>query len=693
MSITITRRGLGLSAVAGTALAGAGSLAPRASAAAGQGGFGIDLAAMDRSVVPGEDFYRYVNGTWLKTSQIPADRSSLAEFGRLDEMNSERSRAILEAAATAPTTPEARKLGDFYASLMDEAAADARGVHPLAPQLARIAAIKTPADLARAIAEVSRGWLAPLPGGGSPVAPSPIATGVTVDLKNPTRYLPAIGQGGIGLPDRDYFFLEGPSFAKARAAYRAHLAAMFKLAGFSQSQARATRVYTLEMRIAQSHWTRQAQREVEKRYNIWSRADFAAKAPGLDWDAFLTAAGFAGQRTFLVSQTGTTIGAAQAAGEVPLQAWKDYLAFRAIHAFAPSGPKALVDENFAFNDRVLAGTPVLAARWKRAGQTMDRAMGSAIGRIYLDRHFPPEARAQAQIMTGEIKAAMGRRIAGLAWMTPQTKARALTKLAAARVEVGGQQPLRTYEGLIVRRDDAYGNVRRAAAHDYARNLAKLGRPVDRGEWQMVPQTVNAQANPVLVKIMFPAGIMQGVFFDPAADPAVNYGAIGVVIGHELSHLFDDQGSKFDERGALNNWWTPDDLRQFTVAVEALAAQYGAYEPLPGAHLNGHLTLGENIADLAGLSLARDAYYASLNGAPAPVIDGFSADQRFYMAFNQVYRSLYREDALRQSLSTNPHSPGEWRAMEVRNVDPWYAAFDVKPGQKWYLPTEQRVRVW
>ena len=693
MSITMTRRGLALSAVAGTALAGAGGLASRAAAVAGQGGFGIDLAAMDRSVVPGDDFYRYVNGTWLKTSKIPADRSSLAEFGRLDELNTVRSRAILEGAASAPTTPEARMLGDFYASLMDEAAAETLGAKPLAPQLARIAAIATPADLARAIAEVSRSWLAPLPGGGSPVPPSPIATGVTVDLKNPTRYLPAIGQGGIGLPDRDYFLLEGPSFDKAREAYKTHMAAMFSLAGFSEPAARAARVYALEERIAKTHWTRQAQRDVEKRYNIWSRADFAAKAPGLDWGAFLTAAGFGDHDSFLVSQPSTTAGVAEAAGVVPLQDWRDYLAFRAIHAFAPYGPKTFVEENFAFNDRVLAGTPVLPERWKRAGQTIDRAMGGAVGRIYLERHFPPEARAQAQVMTANIKAAMGRRIANLAWMTPQTKARALKKLAAARVDVGGQQPLRTYDGLRVRRDDAFGNVLRAAHHDYERNLAKLGRPVDRGEWQMVPQTVNAQANPVLVKIMFPAGIMQGVFFDPAADPAVNYGAIGVVMGHELSHLFDDQGSKFDERGALNNWWTPEDLKSFTAAVEALAAQYSAYEPLPGAHLNGHLTLGENIADLAGLSLARDAYYASLNGAPAPVIDGFTADQRFYMAFNQVYRSLYREDALRQSLSTNPHSPGEWRAAEVRNVDPWYAAFDVKPGQKWYLPPEQRVRIW
>jgi putative endopeptidase len=296
-------------------------------------------------------------------------------------------------------------------------------------------------------------------------------------------------------------------------------------------------------------------------------------------------------------------------------------------------------------------------------------------------------------MTGQIKAAMGRRITALAWMTPQTKARALKKLAAARIEIGGQTPLRTYERLSIDRSDAYGNYLRAARFERDRNLAKLGQPVDRGEWSMVPQTVNAQANPVLLKIMFPAGIMQGLFFNPQADRAVNYGAIGVVMGHELSHLFDDQGAKFDERGALDNWWTPADLKQFTAATDALARQYDTYEPLPGAHINGRLTLGENIADLAGLSLARDAYYASLGGKPAPTISGFTADQRFYMSYTQLYRSLSREGFMRQALSTDPHSPGEWRAAEVRNVDPWYAAFDVRPGQKMYLPPEQRVRIW
>jgi putative endopeptidase len=688
----LTRRSFTVGLLAGTAL-GSGARANAIPDPQHVGALGLDLAAMDKSVVPGDDFYRYVSGTWLKTTQIPFDRSRWVEFNRLDDLNAERNHAILEVAASAPTTPEETKLGDFYASLMDEAGIAAGGLAPLAPQLARIAAIATRADLARALAQLSRDWLPPLPGGGSPMPPAPITGGVSVDLKQPTRYLPALEQGGIGLPDRDYFFIDNPGFVKARTAYRAHLAAMFRLAGLDEPEVRAARAYGLDERIAKSHWTRQQQRDVDKRYNIFSRAELAAKAPGLDWDAFLTAAGFAGQDTFLVGEPDAIAGAAAAADAVPLADWRDYLAYRVIRGFAPAAPMAIVQENFAFEDKTLAGTPELPARWKRAGQIIDRGMGHALGRIFLADYFPPQARAQAEIMTANIKQAMAGRIQRLAWMTPGTKARALEKLKAVRIEVGGQQPLRTYEALTVARSDAFGNLLRAAYVYYQRNLDKLGRPVNRGEWSMVPQTVNAQSNPVMQKIMFPAGIMQGLFFNPNADPAVNYGTIGVVMGHELSHQFDDQGSKFDEHGALNNWWAPEDLKQFTAATEALARQYDGYEPLPGMHINGHLTLGENTADLAGLALAHDAYHASPGGAEAPVIGGFTADQRFYLAYNQVYRSLSREDFMRQALATDPHSPGEWRGAEVRNVDFWYEAFAVKPGQKMYLAPEQRVRIW
>ncbi len=690
--MTLTRRTFTAGAL-GTALAGA----VRAAAIPDPqkvGVLGLDLAAMDRSIAPGDDFYRYVSGAWLKNTPIPADQGRWVEFTRLDVLNAQRNRALLESAAAAPKSPEETRLGDFYASLMDETGIEARGLEPLKPELARIAAIVTPADLARALAQLSWDWLPPLPGGASPIPPAPVSAGVAVDIKNPTRYLPALGQGGIGLPDRDYFLVaDNAGFARVRDAYRAHLAAMFALAGLDDVQTRATRVYALEERIAKAHWSRVEERDPQKRYNLFSRADLAAKAPGLDWDAFLDAAGFANEQTFLVNEPSAIAAASSAAREVPLADWRDYLAYRVIRGFAPVAPRALVAEDFAFEGRTLTGSPEQPPRWKATGAVMDRAMGHALGRLYLANYFPPAVRARAQAMTLTIKAAMGRHIAALTWMTDATKARALAKLKAVNIEVGGQDPLRTYEALAVRRDDAFGNVLRAARIAYQRDLDKLGKPVDRREWRMVPQTVNAQANPVLQKIMFPAGILQGLFFNPGADMAVNYGAIGVVMGHELSHHFDDQGAKYDEHGALNDWWTPQDFAQFTAATEALAKQYDGYEPLPGMHINGHLTLGENTADLAGLALAHDAYHVSLKGKPAPVIGGFTASQRFYMSYSQVYRSLSREDFMRRALTTDPHSPGEWRAAEVRNADGWYEAFSVRPGQKMYLAPGDRVKIW
>jgi putative endopeptidase len=655
---------------------------------------GIDLKSMDRSIAPGDDFFRYVNGAWLRETPIPSDRGRWVEFTRLDDLNSQRNRAILEAAASSPRTAEEIKLGDFYASLMDEVGIERRGLASLKPELARVTAVASPADLARALARLSWDALPSLLGGASAMPAAPAASEVVVDIKNPTRYLPGLTQGGIGLPDRDYFLIENnPGFAKARNAYRAHLAAMFRLAGMDDVEARAARVYALEERIAHSHWTRVERRDPAKRYNLFARAELAEKFPGLEWDVFLQAAGFGGQPTILVGEPDAIAGMAAAARDVQLADWRDYLAYRVMRGFALAAPKAIVEEHFAFEDKTLAGTPELPARWKRAGAIIDRAMGHAVGRIYLASYFPPATRARADAMTRNIKLAMAKRIRSLPWMADVTKARALAKLQAIRIEIGGQQPLRTYEKLAVARDDAYGNGLRAARVDYQRNLDKLGRPVDRGEWQMVPQTVNAQAVPRMQKMMFPAGIMQGLFFNSGTDAAVNYGAIGVVMGHELSHHFDDQGSKFDEHGALNNWWTPDDLAHFTAATEALAKQYNGYEPLPGMRINGHLTLGENTADLAGLALALDAYRMSLNGKPGPVMDGLTAEQRFFIGYAQIYRSLSREDYMRQALATDPHSPGEWRSAETRNVDAWYAAFAVKPGHKTYLEPDQRVKIW
>jgi putative endopeptidase len=690
--MTPTRREFSCGALACVAFSGPGRAAVPDPQTVGASG--IDLKSMDRSVAPGDDFFRYVNGAWLRDTPIPSDRGRWVEFTRLDDLNSQRNRVILEAAKSSPRTPEEIKLGDFYASLMDENGIENRGLASLKPELARVAAIASPADLARALAQLSWDALPALLGGASAMPAAPASSNVVVDIKNPTRYLPGLTQGGIGLPDRDYFLIENnPGFAKARAAYRAHLAAMFRLAGMDDVEARAARVYALEERIAHSHWTRVELRDPAKRYNLFARAELAVKFPGLDWDVFLQAVGFGQQPTILVGEPSALAGMAAAARDVQLADWRDYIAYRVMRGFALAAPKAIVEEHFAFEDKTLAGTPELPARWKRAGAIMDRAMGHAVGRVYLASYFPPATRARADAMTRNIKLAMAKRIWVLPWMADVTKARALAKLQAVRIEIGGQQPLRTYERLTVARDDAYGNVLRASRVDYQHNLDKLGTPVDRGEWQLMPQTVNAQAIPRMQKIMFPAGIMQGLFFNPNADSAANYGAIGVVMGHELSHHFDDQGSKFDEHGALNNWWTPDDLAHFTAATEALAKQYDGYEPLPGMHINGHLTLGENTADLAGLALALDAYRTSLNGKPGPVIDGFTAEQRFFMGYAQIYRSLSREDYMRQALATDPHSPGEWRTSEVRSVDAWYAAFAVKPGQKAYLEPNQRVKIW
>ncbi|WP_296599119.1 M13 family metallopeptidase [Phenylobacterium sp.] len=690
--MTFTRRALGAALLATPAM----GAAPAALAAAMKGkteygDFGIDLAAVDPAVAPGDDFFRHVSGAWLKTATIPPDRSSWGAGARINENTQARTRAIMESAG-ALGTANGRKIADYYAAWIDEPGLERRGTEPLKPELARIAAIATPADLARELALLSWAQL-PNPNGSQPLPPSPLASGVAVDIKQPDRYVSGFTQGGIGLPDRDYYLVDAPANVKARQAYKAHLTRMFALVGFDDAEGRAGRVYALEERIARGHRTRVANREAEKRYNPFTRADFAARAPGVDWDAYLKAAGLDGQSVWIVNQPEATAAAAAAAADVPLADWRDYLAFRAIRNFAPIGPKAFREEDFDYNGRVLSGTPEMPAAWKTAVIQTDRALGQAVGEIYLQRHFPPASRAQITDMTRNLKLAMAKRIRALDWMTPQTKARALAKLQNLRVEVGGQQPLRDYSRLEVVASDGFGNLLRAQAFDRARQLGKLGRPVDRSEWSMNPQTINAQSNSVLIKVMFPAGYLQPPNFDPNADPAVNYGAIGRVIGHEISHQFDDQGSKFDEKGALNNWWTPQDLAKFQAAAAGLAAQYDAYEPLPGLHINGRLTLGENIGDLAGLAMAYDAYHASLGGRPAPVLGGLTGDQRFFMSFAQTHRSLQRENALRQQLLTDPHSPNEWRSAEVRNVDAWYAAFDVKPGQKMYLPPDRRVRVW
>ena len=642
------------------------------------GAFGFDEAGMDRTVKPGDSFYAYANGGWAKTTPIPPDRSNYGAFIALEELSLQRSRDILEAAAKAPGS----KIGDLYASFMDEAAADAAGVRPLQPTLAGIRAAATRPALAGEMGRLMRIGVA-----------SPFRFGVTQDDRNPDAYIVQARQGGLGLPDRDYYLKPDKAMADARAAYQAYLAKLLALAGEADGEARAQAVVAFETGVAQVQWTRIDSRDAEKTYNVWTRADFEAKAPGFDWTAFLQAAGVEAQSRFLVAQPSAFTGMARLVGETPPRVLQDYLEVHALNAYAPFLSKPFVDADFAFNETTLSGTPQNAERWKRGVNLVKGLMGEALGQEYVAKYFTPATKAAAQALVRNVIAAMDARLQRLAWMAPETRAKARAKLAAFTPKIGYPDKWRDYSALEIRRGDLVGDVMRGRAFEFQRNLDKLGHPIDRGEWGMTPMEVNAYANFGLNEIVFPAAILQPPFFDPHADPAVNYGGIGAVIGHEMSHHFDDQGSKYDAQGRLTNWWTPQDLTRFKALTGALVKQYDAYEPLPGAHVQGALTLGENIADLAGLTAAYDAYKLSLKGRPAPVIDGFTGDQRFYLGWAQVWRRSYREQNLRQRLLTDPHAPSEQRAAVVRNLDPWYAAYQPKPGETLYLAPDQRVRIW
>jgi putative endopeptidase len=671
--------------------------APAATAPAAKptyGGFGIDTDGMDRSVAPGDSFFRYVNGTWLAKTEIPADRSSYGMFTKLSEVAAQRTRELIEQAAStqAPEGSEVRKLGDIFASFMDEAAIEAKGLAPLQPELGRIAAISNRRELSTVLGDTLRADVDAL-NRGNVNTDRLFGLWVVEDLNDPSRYAPYLLQGGLGLPDRDYYLVDNARFTEVRQKYQQHIAAMLRLAGIADADAKAKRIFELEREIARVHWAQVDTQDVAKTNNPWPREELAKRAPGLDWDAYLGAAGLGQQRELIIWQPSALIGISKLVGAQPVQTWKDYLTFHAIERAAPYLPKAFVDESFAFNGRVLSGTQQQRERWKRGVDFTSEEMGEAIGKLYVAKYFPPEAKAEADKMVRNIIAALGQRIDSLAWMSPETKARAKEKLSTLQVGIGHPDKWRDYSGLEIVRGDAYGNADRASRFEYRRNLNKLGKPVDRSEWFMVPHLVNALNSPQQNSIIFPAAILQPPFFDPNADPAVNYGGIGSVIGHEIVHSFDDVGAQFDARGKLANWWTKEDAAKFKAAGDALAAQYSAYKPLPDLAINGELTLGENIADVAGLSIAYDAYRMSLGGKPAPVLEGFSGEQRFFLGFGQCWRNKYREPTLRRILLTDGHSPGEYRASTVRNLDAWYQAFGATPGQTLYLAPEQRVRIW
>lgn len=642
------------------------------------GTYGFDSKGMDTTVLPGDNFYNYANGTWAKNTPIPADKSNYGMFGALDDLSKDRTRTLIEEAAKDPNS----RIGTVYGSFMDQAAIEAKGLAPIKPWLDQIKGLSNRSALPSLYADAAKNGVG-----------TPFAAFVGQDDKNPDAYILSLYQSGLGMPDRDYYLSNDAKIAEVRAKYLQHLTNVLTLAGEANAAARAKALLAHETDIARVHWTRVDSRDATKTYNKLTLAQLRSRAPGFDFARMFNEIGAGSSQDLLVAQPSAITGIAKIVGRAPLGVLKDQLLVRSLNSYASVLPSAFDKEQFAFYGTALGGTPEQEARWKRAVDFTVGALQDDVSKLYVARYFPPETKAAADALVKNVVEAMGRRIDNLAWMAPATKQRARAKLANFTTKIGYPDQWRDMSGLEVAAGDAFGNALRSNRFDFAYNMNKLGKPIYRWEWGMTPMTVNAYANFSMSEIVFPAAILQPPFFDPNADPAVNYGGIGAVIGHEISHHFDDQGSKYDENGRLADWWTPADVAAFKAATDQLVAQYDAYEVFPGAKVNGRFTLGENIGDLAGVTVAYDAYQHSLGGQPAPTIDGTTGDQRFYLGWAQVWRRNYREANLRNRLLTDPHSPSEQRVFVVRNFDSWYNAYNVQAGQKLYLAPEQRVRVW
>ena len=656
-------------------------------------GIGIDLASMDKSVVPGDDFYHYANGSWLKKTQIPQDRSSIGAFWIADQEREKNTRELFDAIIKAkPTSGNDALIANYYNAYVNVPAIDRAGMAPAKADLDAIAAIADKRGLSSAIGGTLRADTDPL-NATNYSTENLFGIFVSQGLATPGEQLPYLMQGGLGLPDAQYYLASDADMTGTRNKYKAYIAQLLQLAGYADPQGAAGRIMDLETKIAKAHESREQSEDFANGTQVWTRAQLEQKAPGIDWAALLDAAQLGSVQKFDAYHFASIPKLSALVASEPLQNWKDWLAFHTLNGQANVLPTPLREASFAFNGTVLQGVPKMRPRELSALNATSNALQDAVGKAYVDKYFPASAKAEIQTMVDNIKAAFARRVQAIDWMADSTKQEALKKVNGIVVGVGYPDTWRDYSSLQISADNAYANQKNAGLFEYKNQIAKIGKPMDRKEWWMPPQLVNAVNLPVQNALNFPAAILVKPFFDPAADPAFNYGAIGSVIGHEISHSFDNGGALFDASGAYRNWWTPADFKRFTAAGDALAAQFDQYEALPGLHVKGKLTLGENIADVAGLGASYEAYKASLNGKPAPTLQGFTGDQRFFLAYAQAWAAMYREPLLKQIVLTNGHAPDQFRALTVRNIDAWYPAFNVQPGQKLYLPPDKRVKIW